>query len=283
MVTVVDNIEDIEVSQIMISEKKVNKWSWTDKNGVKLNKTQNFAEVYYKKIGNKCSFSIEDIKTRGIIVSHAYNRAFMGLKLSENLSDLIKDKIDGTLSSLLFSNRKELLGNAEDITELNMLKPIYKGIVQRGNLRDDGITRWDDELVATIPTKLTQGVITLDTNLCDVEDSTGSTFNWKSVINGCTIMECIIEIDKIILKDKITVKSNYRLVVPDHNVVQKVTTRKRINRLQHTSDNVCLNENNNDYKPTNEMRPLKKRKTHDFEIYPDNGSTLFDSGTNATN
>lgn len=231
-VHIVDNIKEINPLHISLSHKMVQKWNWTDKSGKKLNKTQNFAEVYYKKVGNKLRFVLEGVKTRGIIISQAYNKAFMGVKLDDVLSGQIKDKIDSTLSTLIFKDKDLLLSNPEDVTDVNMLKPIFRGIVQRGNLRDDGVTRWDDELVATIPTKNINGELSIDKNICDVEDCNGNTFNWRSVNNGVDIMECVVEIDKIVFQDKITIKSNYRLVVPNDTVVQKITTRRKFNRVQ---------------------------------------------------
>lgn len=228
---VVEELKDLDPSKISISGKKMYTYNFKDKTtGQMTSASQPYVEVYYGQPGQKLQFLLPDMISYGGIAKASQKKAFMGFSLKKEVSDLIKQKIHEPIITQLFNNLRSLVpNNIDEFPEKQFLKLRFKGMVQKGKVRDQNTGEcWNDSLACNVMMKKTQGQWTIDDNLCQVEDLDGKPYSWTA-LGGKNLAEVIVEVEKMkLLPDKgFSFNVFVRGIVSEEKAAPKVISQRR--------------------------------------------------------
>jgi hypothetical protein len=229
----IPNIEDLDPSKFIMSEKLVNNWTWKSKDDGSMQKrTQVYANMDYEKKGQKLQFAISDLRTFNGIQISKFKKGFMSVNLSDEQSDEIKSRVDKVIFEKCYENRKSLLKKGGQINHPAEMKMMYEGVVTKGDPKGDGSEDcYQDQITCTVPTKKKGHNVLIDSNLCPVEDLDLEVFDWKSV-DGKRLKEVVVEIEKITFDQVIKVRARYRLITIDGKTAPRAMTKRKIQQQE---------------------------------------------------
>lgn len=222
------HIDDLNISDIRLSEKKTKVWNWME-DGQPKKREQVYTEVYYGAgNSNRLILNLSDIRTiNGVQITTRYNSGFMSINLSDVLSKQIREALDDQLFRLCFERRTELLKQGKKITKPSEMRIMFSGIVKDGDEKPDGTGSYNDQITCTIPTIKKGQQVAVDTQQCVIEDLDGTPFP-SSDVERKSLKEVAIEIEKIVFDKEISVRGRFRLIVPDTKTVPVVMTKRKL-------------------------------------------------------
>jgi len=191
-----------------------------------------FLELYYGEVGNKFTFTLQDLFTHGGIKTlPQYNMLLMGCNLSEEQSAAIKRAVDGAIVQVLFDNRAQFGGKLAEAKTLEMFSMCYEGVVKNGEPRTDGQPgNFPDSLCATVASRKTKaGIEPLRPD--EIADRNNVRVEWDQVSKE--LAEVCIQVDRINLKDGILeVRCVYRGITPNKMSEPRVMSKRRAQALK---------------------------------------------------
>lgn len=247
-------VNEIQPDDVKMSTRKENKWNWVE-NGEMKTRSETYA-LALNSAGQPLKFTLTDVRTvNGIQTGKKFTNkkgsAYMSINLTPEQSAEVKRFIDARLFDLCYAN-KNYLKRGNQINHKQQMEMLFTGIVKQGNEKSDGSgDRWPDQITANVPTKIHQKQMVVDEAVCTIEDLNGSPFSWLGLQQTTRLAEVVIEVTKIVFKDTISVRAQYRLITPDTQTVAKVTTQRK-RQLQQMS--------NEDYTQTSASQPLSQEQ-----------------------
>lgn len=225
------HIDDIETTDIRLSEKKIRSWTWMEE-GQPKKREQVYAEVYYGKTGkNPFILNLSDIRTiNGVQITARYKSGFMSVNLNDILSAKVREVVDDQIFRLCFEHRNEFMKMGKKITKPSEMKIMFSGLVKDGDEKPDGTGSYNDQITCTVPTTKKGQQVVVDTQQCAIEDLEGSPYATAGVERK-TLKEVAIEIEKIVFDKEISVRGRFRLIVADTKVAPRVMTKRKLAML----------------------------------------------------
>jgi hypothetical protein len=243
---VIPSVSEVNKSDMILSDKKVKSWNWTDKEGKTHAGSQDYAELYYKESGKKMAIALTDVRTiNGIQTTNDGKRGFMSINLTDEQSSDIQKKVDDSIFNLVFDQRKDLLKQGNKISHPSEIRLMFKGFIKEGDEKKDG-GRWNDQITVSVPMKKKSNQLVVDDNICSVEDLEGNPYNWMG-LDRQKLKDVVIEVEKIVLGKDISLRGVLRMVVPDAKARPRVTTKRKLEQSdKDVSDTRETEDDSND-------------------------------------
>lgn len=239
-VVIANQLSDLKPTEFMMGEPQTKSWNFTDKTGKQLNGSNNWVEIYYKTPGHKLNFIVENVKTSGVKTDTDMRRGFMSITLSPEQSAQIRKAVDDPIFMLAWQNREKLYKMGRKMTQPIEMKFAYRGVVKDGAERKDanGVVQrggdgkvqvWADSITCNIPMKRQGNQVVVDAHQCQVVDLQERNYAWTG-LEGKQLREVVIEVEKVVFNDKVTVHCNFKLIVPNEvgNGGVRYSTKRRM-------------------------------------------------------
>ena len=223
------HIDDLNGSDIRLSEKKTKTWNWMEE-GQPKKREQVYTEVCYGGVSDPrpLILNLSDVRTiNGVKITARYKSGFMSINLTDVLSKKIRDVLDDRLFHLCFERRADLLKQGKKITKPSEMKIMFSGLVKDGDEKPDGTGSYNDQITCTVPTIKKGQQVVVNTQECVIEDLDGNPYASDGVERK-SLKEVAIEIEKIVFDKEISVRGRFRLIVPDTKVVPIVMTKRKL-------------------------------------------------------
>jgi hypothetical protein len=227
-------LTELDPKLFSISEKKKKSWNFKNKEGKQQTGSKDFVELYYGKPPNRLSFIINDVKSFNGIQTSSSNmkKAFMSLPVKEDLHKDIVKHLDTPVCNLLFQHKQKLLKQASKIHDMGGMSVIYEGIITPGKPKAEGSEeKWGDQLTGNVYMKKKNQQWTVDDNQCTVEDLNGKTYSWTNLDNKL-LKEACLEVESIVLGDKIKINFVYKSLVPEGEDRPKTVSRRKMDQMK---------------------------------------------------
>jgi len=226
-------LNEIDPTQVMFSEKKVNSWDFVDKKtGKKTSGSKNFVEVFYGTPGNKFAFVVENVKSfSGIQTGNNIKKGFMSISLTKEQSAAVRKSVCDVLFQLAFKHREQLYKNHKKVPTPEVLRALYDGVVKDGAEKKDKSGNYDDTSTGDIGMKVNKGQPMVDLEQCEIVDMDGSPYSW-SALDGKKLSEVVFEVQEVSFTDRVKVKLVYRCIVPNEKAAVKYVTKRRLEQKE---------------------------------------------------
>jgi hypothetical protein len=233
-------LKELEPTKFMFSEKKTKSWDFMDqKTKTKRNGSKTITHLYYGTPGSKLCFVLNNVKSyQGIQTPESFKKGYIQFTLSKEQSQELKTYLENPVFSLCYQHKNTLIKGGNKIQAPAEMRIIYSGIIKDGKEKSEGSGEyWPDQISLDVPMKKKGQQVTVDDNLCTIEDADNTPYSW-SALDGKNIAEVVVQVEEVSFGtaagDKIRMKGVVKLISVDDKAAPKITTKRRMEQKKRS-------------------------------------------------
>lgn len=223
------DLDEFDASLITLGKKEERKWDFTDGDGKATKGSKNVAPLESKdpKTGKtiKPMVVLQNVTVLGVRVNK--NKASIGLSISKEMGELIRERVDIPLQKLILEHKATYANKPEKLKSLDVLDALFTGLAKEGGPKKDKPSeRWNPTINLELPLTKSQKQF-VPASSVKIIDAKATPYSWTN-LEGQKLKELGIQLDEIhySTNDKIRLQASPRLIVVDDETAPPVCTKR---------------------------------------------------------